>query len=221
MDHSVTFDGKHTWNDWHLIPTSRPTIAQPKLKTQYVDIPGVGSSEDFSELLSGHPIYGDRTGDMEFVVLHDYWPSWDDTRTEIANHLYGKNIRVILDDDPTHYYFGRCSLDEYRSDPYYSRVIINYTFKPFKYLIDVPSNFKNLKVDGNLTISVKGTPAYDTPSFVVSGSPSGLYVVEGDNWVHLPNGTTTDPRIVLGPGTHQLKFQGTGTVTVDYREGVL
>lgn len=221
MDHSVTFDGKHTWNDWHLIPASRPTIAQPKLRTQYVDIPGVGSSEDFSELLSGHPIYGDRTGNMEFVVLHDYWSSWDETRTTIANHLYGKNMQVVLDDDPEHYYFGRCILDEYRSEPSYSRIVISYTFKPFKYLLEIPSEFKNLSVSGEKTITIRGTPAYDTPSFIVSESDLGLYVIEGDRWVHLPNGTTKDPRIVLGPGDHELRFQGTGKVTVDYREGVL
>lgn len=221
MDHSVTFDGKHSWNDWHLIPTSRPTIAQPKLKTQYVDIPGVGSSEDFSELLSGHPIYSDRTGSMEFVVLHDYWKSWDETRTTIANHLTGRNIQVVLDDDPTHFYYGRCSLDEYRSDPDYSRVVIDYTFKPFKHLLEIPSNFRNITVSGEKNVTINGTVAYESPTFIVSGSESGLYVSLEDVWIYLSNGSTKDSRLILGPGPHSLRFQGIGTVTIDYREGVL
>lgn len=221
MDHSVTFDGKHSWNDWHLIPVSRPTIAQPQLKTQYVDIPGVGGSEDFSELLSGHPVYSNRTGSIEFVVLHDYWDSWDETRTTIANHLAGRNMQVILDDDPTHYYYGRCNLDEYRSDPFYSRISINYTFRPFKHLLETKPEWKEIEVLGEKAIKINGTVAYESPVFIVTGSDLGLYVSLNDSWLHLPNGRTSDPSIVLGPGSHSLIFRGTGTVTVDYREGVL
>lgn len=221
MDHSVIFDGKHTWDDWHLIPASRPTIAQPKIKTQYVEIPGVGSSEDFSELLSGHPVYSNRSGDLEFVVLHDYWNSWEKTRTTIANHLTGRNMQVILEDDPDYYYYGRCSLDEYRSEANYSRIIISYTLKPFKHLLEIPSNLKNLYVSGSRTVSVNGTAAYESPTFIVSGSSSGLNVSMGGTSIHLINGSTKDSRIVFGPGSHSLTFQGTGTVTIDYREGVL
>lgn len=221
MEHSVTFGGKHTWNDWHLIPASRPTIVQPKLKTQYVDVPGLGSSEDFSELLSGHPIYSDRTGDMEFVVLHDYWDSWDETRTTIANHLTGKNMQVILDDDPTHYYYGRCYLDEYRSEPNYSRIVINYTLKPFKYMLEIPKELRNINVNGEKTITIRGTASYDSPAFIVSGSSSGLYISFDDLWFHAPNGETMDSRIVASPGEHKIRFQGVGTVTVNYKEGVL
>ena len=42
MYHSITFDNeKNTWDDWHLIPSSRPLVAPPSIKSNYVDVAGV------------------------------------------------------------------------------------------------------------------------------------------------------------------------------------
>ena len=40
MYHSITFGNKNTWNDWHLIPTSRPVFGLPSLKKKTLDIQG-------------------------------------------------------------------------------------------------------------------------------------------------------------------------------------
>ena len=34
----------HTYRDWHLIPTSRPVIEPPEVKTHIVDIPGANGA---------------------------------------------------------------------------------------------------------------------------------------------------------------------------------
>lgn len=218
----MIFDGKNTWDDWHLIPSSRPVIEQPKLRTNYVEIPGVGGTVDISDLLSGHPIYSDREGSIEFVVVHDYWDSWEDTRTEIANHLAGRVIDVILEDDPLYFYRGRCDLEEYRSEESYSRINVYYRLEPFKRLVELPSDQQNIQINHMRAVNIRGSVSYDSPIFVVSGAgDSGLYVGSRDDWIHLPNGETKDDRIKLGPGSNPLVFRGYGTVTIDYRRGLL
>ena len=226
MYHSVIFDGKNTWDDWHLIPTSRPVIAQPDPITNYVDIPGVGGALDISELLSGHPIYADREGSMEFVVLHDYWKSWETTRTEIANHLANRMMKIVLEDDPSYFYQGRCEMEEYRSEKDYSRVVFSYKLEPFKRPIEIPSNLKNAVVNQSPTavrlFPITGTIAYDSPIFEVSGaSEIGMRVSLGNAWGVLYNGSNRIPEIKLGPGQNVLQFCGNGTVTINYRGGVL
>lgn len=222
MYHSVTFDGKNSWDDWHLIPTSRPSIAQPDLKTNYVEIPGVGGSVDISDLLSGHPVYNDRKGNLEFIVMHDYWSSWETTRTEIANHLGGRTIDLVLEDDPSNYYRGRCFLKSYDSADW-SKVTIEYTLNPFKRLVEIPSHLKNIKVTTIARlVPITGSLAYDVPTFHVTGAgDSGMYVVFKDAWYHLSNGANYVPEIEIGPGEVVLGLYGPGTVTIDYRRGLL
>ena len=44
MIYGVTLGGKHTYRDWGLLPKTRPTIAPPKVRTNYVDVPGLDLS---------------------------------------------------------------------------------------------------------------------------------------------------------------------------------
>ena len=74
-----------TWYDWNLIPVSRPVISPPECKTHYVDVPGSNGKLDLSTALTGYPLYENRTGSIEFIVMNkeielvqgsftnDYW----------------------------------------------------------------------------------------------------------------------------------------------------
>ena len=61
MYHSITFGDKNTFDDWHLIPTSRPVIAPPPFRSHTEDIPGGFGSLDLSEALTGYPLNDNRT----------------------------------------------------------------------------------------------------------------------------------------------------------------
>lgn len=65
MYHSVFFGGKNTWDDWHIVPSSRPVIKPPTKKTNYLDIPGADGNLDLSEALTGYPVYNNREGSIE------------------------------------------------------------------------------------------------------------------------------------------------------------
>ena len=62
MYHSITIGTKNTWDDWHLIPKSRPLVNPPSVKTNVVDIPGGDGALDLSTALSGR---------LQLHVLHD------------------------------------------------------------------------------------------------------------------------------------------------------
>ena len=60
MIYGVTLGGKHTYRDWGLLPKTRPTIAPPKVRTNYVDVPGLDGALDLSEALTGRVGYQTR-----------------------------------------------------------------------------------------------------------------------------------------------------------------
>lgn len=151
MYHSITFGDKNTWTDWHLVPTSRPVIAPPKPKTQYVDIPGADGSIDLTESLAGRPVFSNREGTLEFIVLNDfnvddYNYNWIDVYTDILQYLHGRSMRMILEDDPKYYYEGRFEVNSWTSDANNSKISINYIVSPYKYLIDSPITASDLEL---------------------------------------------------------------------------
>lgn len=136
MYHSITFGTKNTWDDWHLIPSSRPVFNPPPLKSKYVDIPGADGEVDLTELLTGSPKFGNRTGSLEFIVANDYL-SWDVAYSTIMNYLHGQSMHAILEDEPLYYYDGRFSVNAWQSGKSFSVIAIDYNIKPHRQLIVV------------------------------------------------------------------------------------
>lgn len=142
QDHSITFGdgtvtngvfvGTNTWTDWHLIPLTRPVVAEAGVSTSYVDIPGrTDGPIDMSEYLTGSIVYGARSGSFEFIVDNDF-DTWERVRRRIIDFLHGKKMKMVLMDDPQFYFVGRFSFNEWRSEATNSRVTINYALEPYK-----------------------------------------------------------------------------------------
>jgi hypothetical protein len=129
-------DGIHTWNDWHLIPTSMPIIAPPEVKKNTVDIPGMNGVIDMTDQLLGYPLFGQRTGSIDFYVDHTApnW-SWDQAYDTIANTLHGKKTKVLLTDSPSYQFEGRLSVNQFKSDKMCCSITIDYDLAPFKKMI--------------------------------------------------------------------------------------
>lgn len=132
MYHSVTFGTKNTWKDWKIVPSTRPVINPPPVKTQYVDIPGGNGSLDLTESLIGRAAYGNRTGSIEFIVADQDTP-WVDIYQDIMNYVHGRRMTLVLEDDPDHYYTGRFAVNAWKSNKDWSRITIDYNLGPYKY----------------------------------------------------------------------------------------
>ena len=129
---SFKFNGMNTWKDWHLIPSSRPLFNAPKVKTNYIDLPGGNGSIDATQVLSSYIYYNNREGSNEFYVANGFG-DWATRFSEIMNYLHGKKVKVILSDDPGFYYRGRLAVNQWKSEKDFSKIVIDYILEPYKY----------------------------------------------------------------------------------------
>ena len=128
----------NTWDTYHLIPVSRPVVTTPKPKFNFVTIPGADGVLDFSEALDGKIHFEQRTGSWEFYVAHEEIENYDwiSLWSQLLADLHGNEFAISLSGEESEtpmYYFGRVWLNEWRSDPSHSKVVIDYNLSPYRY----------------------------------------------------------------------------------------
>lgn len=229
--HSITIGDKNTWDDWHLVPTSRPLVNPPEVNTSYVTIPGASGSLDLTEALTGYPTYTNRTGSWEFIVMNGYG-EWYSRYSEIMAYLHGKKLRAILDDDPNYYYEGRFSVASWTSPKDWSRITINYNVGPYKievhgtdenWLWD-PFNFESDMIRNYGSITVSGTTTFTVnndamPVRPVINASAAMTIVFNGNTYSLAAGDNTIREILFREGENVLTFNGNGTVSIKMHGG--
>ena len=233
MYHSIMFGDKNTWTDWHLIPSSRPVITPPAPKLTYIEVPGAHGSLDYSEVLCNEILYSNRSGSIEFIVDNDHEP-WFVIYSNILNYLQGKQMRMVLEDDPSYYYIGRFAVNDWKSDQTNSIITIDYNVDPYKYCIfdtgedwkwnpfnfltDKIQNLKNKQISGSGTLYLYGDYKKVAPTIVVSGlSGSSISLSTNGKTYVLKSGNNYFPEMIMSNGKNTLSFTGTATVTVKYR----
>lgn len=233
-DHNVA--GANTWDDWHLIPSSRPFISHPDFLTKYIEIPGMDGYIDLSEYLRGRPVYKPRTGSLTFYVDNGH-EDWEIIRTKMVRMLHGKKLKMQLTNDPLYFYEGRFKVDGWSSGANWSQVTISYQLDPYKYTIDYRGaadiiwdtfNFETDYDYYNATYHIEVTDdkpyslsIADMGSVIslmiscVSGSVTATY---GDVIKSVSSGETVE----LGEsysGKSKVKITGNGTIDILWREG--
>ncbi len=162
--HSITIGAYNTWQNWRLIPASRPVVNPPEVKTNFVEVPGADGVLDFTEALDEQIHYKNREGSWEFLVCHEQINAdtgnkynWAALWHDILNAIHGKRVQVILMDEwnesvgensnessgedetdgavsENRFYIGRVWLNSFVSDPHHSKIVIDYNLEPFRYL---------------------------------------------------------------------------------------
>jgi len=232
---------KNTWTDWKIAPSSRPLFNPPKQKTNYIDIPGSSGTLDFSESLTGYPVYDNREGSFEFYVMNDYKP-WQERYSEIMGYLHGRTMQVILDDDPKWAYQGRFSVDGWKSSPTWSMITISYNVGPYKSSIVTSvegwawdqfvfgtdiiwiTSFKDIAIDSDVLVDktfegvLFGSGPICPEFVVVSTDGLGMDVQFLDKTVHLDDGKTLIPEFIFyGQSLYTVKIKGHGVISIDFR----
>lgn len=236
-----------TWIDFHLIPSDRPTVAIAPANTKLIAVPGRSTAIDFSEFLTGHPTYGNRSGswsfvtDTDFVNAHGGWIAFEKQLKQI---FHGHVFKVALRDDPSYFYAGEISLGQWSTGQSYSAIQMSYSFYPYKkdmyssmdlwkwddfdFKSGTISYTKDLEVSGTRNIKIIGSSERISPH--ISGS-NGLTIRKQENgsWVNygdVPTAAITSnksiiPRFVIEEGVNNIRVTGNGTITIDYRRGLL
>lgn len=226
------FGGFDTYEDWHLIPSSRPTISMPGVETKFVTIPGMDGSIDLSQYLRhDRPAYGNRGGTFEFYVenmyddpiTNDYWMT---VYPKIVNALHGKHFKMVLnEDDPDWFWEGRFTVDKFEAgDGSHSVIAISYQVGPFKWKIRAGNDYitwDNFNFQKDYDNCVEPGYVYGTGGVVrieVTGGDANTAILFGNEVI--PLGGRQSASIVRDVyGKVPISLSGTGTMV--WREGSL
>lgn len=238
---SMTIGNKNTYNDWFLVPTSRPVIPPPEPNETFLEIPGTNGSLDISTILTGYPTFKDRTGSQEFIVTNQDI-SWSELYSDIMWHLNGKTHDMMLNTDPEYVYRGQFKVESWDTPKDWSRITIGYTLQPYKYYrLKVSEQYPDIFdwniINGETTILSNLNEYVDrmpvNPYITVRETNGGSMAFEFINTelgintgkFVLPTGISKTPRITLtnfsGNNSMTLKVSGSGKVFIDYQNGRL
>lgn len=227
----VLFGDVKSHEDWGL-KLETIQLSFPEAKTDQVDIPGSNGVIDLTEV-NGRLCYKNRTMTLTFSLDDDY-VEWHLLSSRIAKELHGKMIKCILPDDPNYYYEGRFSIDSKKKNDVITDIVITGDVHPFK--LDVYSSseewlwdpfsfedgiirsYHDIEISGTTSVSVIGSEMPVVPKFICS---TDMDLEFNSSVFHLSAGETTDYDIILSEGENQLIFTGHGTVTIEYRGGIL
>ena len=231
-------DAYNTWDTWHLIPSSRPSIAHPTIVTKFVEIPGSHGMLDLTTYLTGGIIYGQRQGSLDFQIDNGH-ESWEAIRRDITRALHGKRLKMRLMDDPQYYYEGRFTVGQWTSGATNSSIQITYQLEPFKIRINPMGTTNQLWDPFNFDTDYDWSAVMST-AISVSGSTKTFDIYAGDYaftptliWVSGNitasfGGVTQSLSGVgsrtLGPasnGMNRLTVSGNGSCRIEWREGGL
>ena len=210
----VKFDDKHSIIDWDLLMVSK-SIPLPEPKTISVDIPGRDGKIDLSNAF-GEIKYENRTLTLDFDIFSN--PSdWWELREKIAQTLYDKKIKIILDQDSNYYYLGRCKITSFTTTFTVAHISIECDCEPFKYKLTETSISNNLVAGETYTFSNLDKSVI--PIFELSDEATVEF--EGNSY-SLSAGTHKVLDIIFKRGNNYIKIiSGAGTMKLTYQEATL
>ena len=209
-----------------MIPTSRPLVNPPEVKTTYLDNPGGNGSLDYTDSLTGTVLYGQRTGSWEFWLKPE--AEWANVYSSLLNYLHGIKHTVILEDDPGFIYAGRLTVNAWKSDQHNSLLTLDYNLDPFKmtanegedWLWDDYFNrtihYKTFKVYGDKYITFVNNGANPiVPTITCSETTQVIF--NGQTYT-LMKGLNSNKNLSLAPGNNVMQFIGESTIHIRYQE---
>lgn len=135
---AATIGGFHTWRDFHAVIQNSDIVGSPTPNTNYVDVPGGNGHIDLTEALTGDVTYSNRT--LTFELAMKTMPSlWPQITNKIYNALHGKAVQVILDEEPSHYFYGRVTVESAARSQIAGQVVLSVDCEPYRYEIQETS----------------------------------------------------------------------------------
>ena len=228
MYHSIIVSGRDLYREWGLVPTARPVINPPSVKTTYVDLPSSDGGLDYTDLLLGRPPFGYREGSWEFALKGRQ--NWQEVFGSIMNYLHGAEHTIVLEDDPSFYYTGRLSVNSWKSDKGYSRIVIDYCLDPFRRslkdsdeddwlwndLFQKTIRYGTFRVEGQKYRNLIYEGLRPTVPVLTCSAPMTVEY-HGSSFSLVP-GENINRNLALQQGDNIMLFHGDGIVTVKYRE---
>lgn len=209
----IRFGNYHSFDNFRLV-LSQKTIGTPSPKVETIDIPGGDGVLDLTEFFGGVK-YNNRHLSFEFATVVPQ-SEFMLLFANVQNALHGQKMKIILDEDPEWYYFGRITVSEWKADKRIGKLTIDCECEPFKQSINTTTVTK--AVASNATIALANDKMPSIPT--ITTSAEFLVSFGGYNDTY-PAGTFTIPELELREGTNQVYVEGSGNISFTYRKGRL
>ena len=209
-------NGEHTLRDWGACITNEDVIGMPAVNTVLLSVPGRSGHIDLSEVLTGDVSYGNRK--LKLVLAAETNISkWQDTCDHIFNMFHGRQVTVIFDEDPGHFYIGRASVSEPSRIQNAGQLTVEIEAEPFRYEVaETIATFasgtaaiSDVLVNTRMPVSPKVEVAVDAQLYF----EGAIY--------ELSPGNHTVPGFVLHEGENEIRVTGASSVTFRYRKGCI
>ena len=210
----IKFDSYHSYDDLGLILSSK-TIGKAEPKKELIEVPGADAPLDFTEFF-GDVKYNNRSLSFTFSVLPiDGGPA--DKYSDVMNKLNGRKMKIIDDEDPDFWYYGRVSVGDLEKDKNIATIQVDCDCEPYKYKL--AKTVKQVSVSGSTSVQLDNLRQHVVPTF---NSTAAIKIgFENANYDVETVGEFTLPEVVLKEGQNAMTFTGTATVTITYQEGGL
>ena len=136
--------------------------------------------------------------------------------TDIKNRLHGKKGRIILDDDPSFFYAGRCIVSKYTNEKNIGKIAITCDCEPYKYKLT--KTVVTRAIDGTETISLTNGRKRAVPTITTTSDMTLSF--GGGVWTNRA-GTFSIPELELVEGDNIVTVTGKGTISFTWQEGDL
>lgn len=139
----------------------------------------------------------------------------------VKNALHGKKVRIVLDDDPTFFYMGRCDVSSFKDEKGVGTITVTCDCEPYKYKTALTVRMKSMLDNATETILLTNSRKRAVPMVEIETESSINIVFNSSNVWDLGSGTYTLPELELVEGDNPVTLTGTGLVTFIWREGDL
>lgn len=210
----VTIDGKHSYSDYGMLLQPK-SIPLPKPKITTVSVEGADGEIDLStSLTNGNMRFENRLIKLKFAYISV--DEIDEKISEFYSAIHGRTLDFIFDDDPEHYYTGRWSVTDVANNNGYTVLEVEISADPYRY--DVETTVVSKTIDGTHSVILGNGRKWVIPD--ITADAEMVLQFEGVLYKVL-EGRHTNNNVILRDGDNILTFSGTGTVIIEYRQGVL
>ena len=208
---------EHTLRDWGAIITNSDVIGMPEPNTVLVEVPGRSGRLDLSEVLTGDVTYNNREIKLELAAQTNR-DRWTETCFHIFNKFHGRVVHVTFDEDPGHFYVGRCSITSPKRVATAGTMVITIDAEPYRYESEVYEvTFTGATNTLSGTVENLRMPA--VPKVTVAGA---CQLFAGGKVYELAAGEDLDvPGLVFGPYDNAISVTGASSITFRFRRGCL
>lgn len=203
---------------WTLVEWSLP---EPDPVTNMQDVPGrIKGPLNLSNVLTdGLPTYGSRPFSATLETSEGDRLAREARISDIVNHLHGQQKEIVLPDHPNHYAVGVFTVSRDYNDLAHGAVKISGTCEPWLYArAETVVTLQAAEVAQTAELINLGVMPVVPVLQVTGGS---VIIATSTASFGMEPGTYKWPELYLTPGEHVVTYQGTGTLTITYREAVL